>query len=252
MRGRSETWGVCGAAAAAALVLLGPGLVVAGPPYVTDDPGPTDLGHWEIYNFADGLDAAGATAGEAGLDLNYGAAKDLQLTAVLPAAYSTGDFNAEGAGMVELAAKYRFAHQSDGPLGLDVAVFPRVFLPTAGQGLGYDGVNVLLPVWAEKDWGAWSLFGGGGWQYNAGPGDHSFFTGGAVLTRQVTKQLSLGGEIWAHTRDLTSDRDFVGANLGADYRLTPHWSLLVSGGPGLVGAAEDGRWDFYLALKADY
>jgi hypothetical protein len=24
---------------------------IAGPPYVTDDPAPTDTDHWEIYNF---------------------------------------------------------------------------------------------------------------------------------------------------------------------------------------------------------
>ena len=43
-----------------------------------------------------------------------------------------------------------------------------------------------------------------------------------------------------------------GIALGVDYRLTPHWSLLASGGPGLKNAAAEGRWDFYLALKADY
>ena len=27
---------------------------VAGPPFLTDDPQPTDTGHWEIYNFVQG------------------------------------------------------------------------------------------------------------------------------------------------------------------------------------------------------
>jgi len=225
---------------------------LAGPPYVTDDPQPTDLGHWEIYAYGEGLDALGSTFGDSGLDLNYGAAKDLQLTAVIPAAYSTGDFNAFGAGQVQLAAKYRFLHQGDGTLTPDVAFFPRVFLPTAAPGLDLPRTNVLLPLWAEKDWGDWSLFGGGGYQISPGPGSHNFWTGGVVLTRQVTKSLNLGAEVWAHTHDLTVDGDFVGVNLGADWRLTPHWSLLASGGPGLVNPSRDGRWDFYLALKADY
>ena len=47
-------------------------------------------------------------------------------------------------------------------------------------------------------------------------------------------------------------KDFAGINLGADYRLTRHWSLLASGGPGVWNAHDEGRWDFYLALKADY
>jgi hypothetical protein len=249
MDGRST--GLRGLAALVMALAVG-GPAVAGPPYVTDDPAPTDTGHWEIYNFVDGLDAGGSWAGEAGLDLNYGAAPGIQLTAVLPAAYSTGDFNAAGAGMVELAFKYRFLRPPDDSPLPDVAFFPRVFLPTAGKGLGYNGVDVLLPIWAEKDFGAWSVFGGGGWQYNAGPGDHSFFTGGLAITRQVSTPLQLGVELYGHTRDLTTDRDFVGVNLGADYRLTKHWSLLVSGGPGLDGASADGKWDFYFSLKADY
>jgi hypothetical protein len=239
-------------AAAAAVAALAARPACAGPPYVTDDPGPTDLGHWEIYNYALGLDAAGSTAGEVGLDLNYGAAKDLQLTLVIPAAYSSGDVNAFGAGQVEAAVKYRFLHQSDGTLTPDVAFFPRVFLPTASPGLESSRTDLLLPLWAEKDWGDWSLFGGGGYQFNPGPGDHDFWTGGVVLTRQVTKALNLGAEVWGHTKDLTTDGDFAGVNLGLDYRLTPHWSLLAAGGPGLKNAAQEGRWYFYLALKADY
>jgi len=237
--------------AAAILMALAPANALAGPPYVTDDPQPTDTGHWEIYAFADGLNAAGATTGESGLDLNYGAAKDLQLTMVLPAAYASNPSQV-GFGQVEMAVKYKFLHQSDGSTMPDVAFFPRAFLPTTSRGLGADRINVLLPVWAEKDWGGWSLFGGGGWQYNPGPGNHNFWTGGLALTRQVTKPLSLGAEIWAHTRDSADGKDFAGINLGADWRLTPHWSLLASGGPGIWNARDEGRWDFYLALKADY
>ena len=54
--------------------------VSAGPPYQTDDPEPTDLRHWEIYNFIDVDGRHGDLDGAAGLDVNYGAAKDLQLT----------------------------------------------------------------------------------------------------------------------------------------------------------------------------
>ena len=249
---RPSTRPLRAAVAAAAVAALAACPAWAGPPYVTDDPGPTDLGHWEIYNYTFGLDAAGSTAGEVGLDLNYGAAKDLQLTLVIPAAYSSSDVNAFGAGQVEAAVKYRFLHQSDGTLTPDVAFFPRVFLPTASPGLESSRTDLLLPLWAEKDWGDWSLFGGGGYQFNPGPGDHDFWTGGVVLTRQVTKALNLGAEVWGHTKDLTTDGDFAGVNLGLDYRLTPHWSLLAAGGPGLKNAAQEGRWYFYLALKADY
>ena len=57
---------------------------LAGPPFVSDDPEPTEAGHWEIYGFAAGAHMAGETDGAAGLDINYGGAKELQLTAVVP------------------------------------------------------------------------------------------------------------------------------------------------------------------------
>jgi hypothetical protein len=47
-------------------------------------------------------------------------------------------------------------------------------------------------------------------------------------------------------------RTYAAVNIGAQYTLTEHWSLLVSGGPGVENPQEDGRYNFYLALKLDY
>ena len=43
--------------AALALAFAAPEAAVAGPPFLTDDPEPTETGHWEIH--APALDAAG-------------------------------------------------------------------------------------------------------------------------------------------------------------------------------------------------
>ncbi len=131
-------------------------------------------------------------------------------------------------------------------------MFPRAFIPTSGGQFGPARVSLLLPVWAEKDFGPWQVFGGGGYQINPGPGQRGFWTGGVALTRDVTKQLNLGAEIYAHTADTEDGRAFVGVNLGAAWRMTPHWSLLAAGGPGVENARTEGQYDFYLALKADY
>jgi len=224
--------------------------VRAGPPYVTDDPGTTDPSHWEIYNFAEGVHTPGATAGEAGFDINYGAAKDIQLTMVLPASFvATSTFDV-GGGDIEAAAKFRLLHQ-DG-FGLDVAVFPRAFIPTSSAPFGTARTNLLLPVWAEKDIGKWQLFGGGGYQINPGPGQRNFWIGGAVIARDITQRLNLGAELYAQSADATDARPFAGLNFGAAWRLTPHWSLLAAGGRGIANARTQGQYDFYLALKADY
>ncbi len=54
-----------------ALALAGAAAPVsAGPPYLTDDPVPTETGHWEIYAFSAGEGRGSDFDGDAGLDLN--------------------------------------------------------------------------------------------------------------------------------------------------------------------------------------
>jgi hypothetical protein len=134
---------------------------MAGPPLVSDDPEPTDAGHFEIYTFDYGINTRTGTAGEAGIDFNYGAAPDLQLTATLPEGYNStaGGSTHVGLGNIELAAKYRFVHQDT--FGLDVSVFPRIFLPSGSNVVGDNQVSLLLPIWIQKDFSEeGSAFGG--------------------------------------------------------------------------------------------
>jgi hypothetical protein len=228
----------------------------AGPPYLSDDPQPTDVGHWEIYNFAIGAGGPGEFAGEAGFDINYGAATDLQLTAVLPLAFDSAQgFGVNGLrggpGDVELAVKYRFLHQSADSWTPDVAVFPRLFTPTADRSLGTGRFGLLLPIWAEKDFGPWSAFGGGGYQLNPGAGQRNFWQGGVAISRNIGERLSLGAEIYGQTRDTQSGGAYETVNVAATYKLVTHWSLLASAGPAWTPTNSDG-YVFYLALKADY
>lgn len=222
----------------------------AGPPYVTDDPEPTELAGWEVYGFAAGTSFSHALEGEAGLDLNYGAAKDLQASATLSFGYEQ-----EGGARIhtniadtEVGLKYRFLHQSDGTLMPDVALFPKVTLPTAGHHDGSGKVGFQLPVWAQKDFRGWSLFGGGGFQINPGAGNRDFVFEGIALTRQVSNALSLGGEVYHQSADSRAGRSTSGLGLGASWRVAPHWAVIGSGGPLLSHRSTSGRYAFYVAL----
>lgn len=84
----------------------------AGPPYLTDDPAPTDTRHWEIYAFGAGTKTTGGFDGVVGLDLNYGPINDVQLTATLPVEFAHGGGVQQSAvGDVELGMKYGFAYK---------------------------------------------------------------------------------------------------------------------------------------------
>ena len=219
----------------------------AGPPYLSDDAEPTDHRHYEIYAFANGTVGREGNGGEAGIDFNYGATPDLQLTAVLPAGYArpSGGPSALDLGNIELAAKYRFLHQDE--FGIDVAVFPRVFLPAGSAQVGERHVSFLLPIWFEKDWGKLSGFGGGGCVLNRGGESRNFCLAGWAMTYQLLPKLQLGGELFHQTSDTVGGRASTVVGAGVKYDLTDNYHLLGYFGPTIQNAAETNRYNWYAS-----
>ena len=220
----------------------------AGPPYLSDDPEPTDYQHYEIYAFSNGTVTQGGTTGEAGIDFNYGAAPNLQLTAVLPAGYAFGGGNPTvgGFGNVELAAKYRFLTQDKA--GVDVAFFPRVLLPSGSDLVGTQHTSLLLPLWLEKDWGDWSAFGGGGCELNRGGNSQNFCQLGLAVTRQVTPKLQLGLEIFHQTPDTIGNPVMTSLGLGMRYDLSDNIHLLGYLGRGIENTNETDQLNWYTSV----
>jgi hypothetical protein len=233
-----------------ALVLACSAPAFAGPPYETDDPEPTELGHWEIYNFVDVDGRAGQADGTAGLDLNYGGAKGLQLTATLPIAFArqSGAAWRFGRGDIELASKYRFVN--DEKHGWQAAVFPRVILPTATRGLGGTHARVLLPLWVQKDLGKTSVFGGGGYEINPGSGNRDFWQAGVAVTRDFSEKLSLGAEVAWSSPDVRGGDSSTGVNLGLIRKLGGPFALLFAAGPSLSGGKA--AYHGYAALSLNF
>lgn len=216
----------------------------AGPPYLSDDPQPTDYGHFEIYTFGNGEWSNGVMGGETGIDFNYGGAPDLQLTAVAPLAYDGQGHR--GLGNIELAAKYRFLHQETD--GWDISIFPRVFLPSASRNVGDQHAALLVPLWAQKDFGPWSLFGGGGCVLNRSGDDRNYCLAGAALTRAITDNLRLGLEIFHQSADALDAKASTSMGAGLTYDISPHYHLLAYWGPGLQNVRETARANWYSAL----
>ncbi len=231
--------------------LLAPPAAFCGPPFLTDDPVPTDTGHWEIY--APAFDAAGRGRqfdGSAGVELNYGPAPDVQVTMGLPLSYQHGlDGLSVGQGDFEASLKYRFFHDEDA--GLSMAVFPGITLPTARKGYGADHVTALLPVWLQQDIGRWSVFGGGGYALNPGRGNRDYWTGGLALGRIFSDALLVGIEVDRQGKDALDGRAQTQLGLGAILRLSPHLRLLGSGGPTWERHAGRAGFHAYLALGWD-
>lgn len=233
---------------------LGAHAAWAGPPFRTDDPEPVELHHLEVYGFTQitetGHDATGA---EPGVEVNYGAAPNLQLHLAAPLAVDrpSGGPAAFGFGDVELGVKYRFVEESETGWRPQIGVFPLVELPTGDQrrGLGGGHTRVFLPVWLQKSRGEWLTYGGGGYWINPGAGNRNYWFAGWLLQRRIAKPLAVGAELYYQTADTVGGRDGAGFNVGGIYDFSEHYHLLLSVGRGLRNVAASNTLSYYAALQ---
>ncbi len=244
--------GVNRASALLALALLAlPAAALAGPPFLTDDPVPTDIGHWEVYAPQSDMEGSGDEyEGAFGAEINYGAAQGVQLTLGLPVAFAHDTTGTRwGAGDLEASVKYEFLH--DEAVGLSIAAFPGVSLPTATNGLGSGRVTAFLPIWAQEDVGTWSVFGGGGYAINPGSGNRNYWSGGVAVARQFGDQLLIGVEADRQGTDAVGGSASTSLGVGAIYDLPGPLRLLASGGPTVNDHGETG-YHAYAALGLDF
>lgn len=246
---------------AAMLALAAPAF--GGPPYQTDDPEPTDYRHFEIYFFDGGTATRSGTGNLAGIDFNYGIAPEFQLDVVVPAGFGDAGVvlpvgfgnavqgqNAVTLGNVQLALKYRFLHQRD--MGVDVAFYPRVFLPAGPGETGESLPSLFLPIWLEKDFGAWSTFGGGGYQIDRGGNYQDYYQLGWAVTREVLPHLRIGAEVYYQSPNTRGGLATTEIDGGFTYDLTDNLHLMASAGPGIENANETDRYSWYGALLVTF
>jgi len=239
--------------AAAAGVVLGASVpAMAGPPFRTDDPEPVEYGHWEVYGFSQATHVEGDSAGVLpGVEVNYGAAPNLQLHVVAPIAFDRpqGSGSKFGYGDTELGVKYRFLGEDENGWRPQAGVFPLVEVPTgnAERGLGTGHAHVFLPLWLQKSFGSWVTYGGGGYWISAG--NRNYWFAGWLLQRQVTKSLAIGGEVFRQTADVEGGKGSAGFNLGGIYDFTEHYHLLVSAGRGFVNPTTTNEFSYYVGLQ---
>ncbi len=228
-----------------------------------------ELGHFEINMFSLGNDAAAGWGGTLpGVEVNYGALPGLQLHVIVQQGYQAaqgGDFGVAFAD-VELGAKYRFLNPGDDDWFPQAGVFPTIEIPSGNPrlALGTGHAQVYLPLWLQKDFRPWSIYGGGGYWINPGAGNNNYGFFGVAVTRQVTEPLNIGLELFHQTETgavapatpLSSPGLGVSAqtgfNVGLVYDVSNTWHLLASGGTGLQNRATTNRFSYYLALQLTF
>jgi hypothetical protein len=173
----------------------------AGAPFVTDDPQPTELGHFEIDLSAQYAKRQGERSGAVpSLEVDYAALPNLELQVIAAFGFDrdTGSNTKFGVGDTEFGAKYRFIEEDKEGWRPAVAASPQIFVPTGNEsrGLGTGHTHYFLPIWLGKEFGEWTTFGGGGYLVGPGTGNKNAWFLGSGATRKITEDLTVGGELF--------------------------------------------------------
>lgn len=227
--------------------------VHAGPPYVTDDPEPTETHQFENFLYVQGTHAVGSFPYPGvGIEINYGAFANTQLSWSIPLNPNPGP-----GGMGQVWAplgggiKYRFIQEDTEGWLPQVAVFPQIVIPI-GSASHSNPTTELLPIWVQKSLGPWTAFGGGGYTRNPGTNNRNFAVYGWALQRQVNDKLELGVELFGQTHDTAEDHGSAAAGFAALYDLNVTCHLVGSVNTSIAGAGENDRFSYNLALKWTY
>jgi hypothetical protein len=222
---------------------------LAGPPYQTDDPTIEPLDHWQFRVFAGGDGLGDNWAGQAGMDINYGLFDGVQFTATVPAdlSHAAGQEWRIGRGDLQLGVKYRFVN--DRSSSFQATIHPQIYLPTSSNGFESGYVRILLPVLMQKDFGKTSVFGGGGYEINPGPGNRDFWEAGLAVTQAFTERFSAGAEVYHQSPGTVGGPSKTAVDVGLSQKVGGPYSLLLGAGPTFSGGQTG--YHSYLALQID-
>jgi len=220
------------------LCLLPQKAIYAGPPFFTDDPDPVEYKHGEFYTASTFIrDKEGSSGTLPHFEFNYGVWHELQFHIVAPFVFNHDKEmgTTYGYGDTELGVKYRFIQETNWIP--QVGTFPLVELPTGDdqRGLGTGKTQLFLPLWAQKSWGHWTTYGGGGYWLNPGEGNKDWVYTGWLLQRDLSKWVTLGGEVFYRTPDKIDGRSGLGLNGGGQVNFTSNHHLLFSSGTDVYG-----------------
>src|SRR5579872_1821381 len=172
------------------------GVAFAGPPYETDDPEPTEYRNYEIYLYSDyHRILENIVASPATLEVNYGVLPNTQFSVSIPSESSP---QGNGIGDLEVGLKYRFISETPGRP--QISFYPSATLATgnAASGLDEEHGTLFLPLWAQKTWDKWTIFGGGGLLLDREPGGDVSWHEGIAITRDVGAT-NIGVEVYRQT-----------------------------------------------------
>jgi hypothetical protein len=223
--------------------------VIAGPPYVTDDPDPVEYRHWEIYLASQWSSANREVSGTVPtLEANYGLLPEVQISAM---AQLSDNATADGRrdyhpGDLEVGIKYRFIRETAGMP--QVSIYPSVEVPATDSSgePGAQGVQFFVPLWLQKSFGPWTTFGGGGYQADMARPSENFWLLGWEGQRDLWGAVTAGAELFTVSHQAGFTGAELGFNLGVTVNASRHHHILASLGRDIAGINQFAAYFGYL------
>ena len=205
----------------------------AGPPFVTDDPEIPPLHGWEI-NIPLSLEhETGESVVEAPVvDINYGLTSNVELMIEFAFLHATLGENRTEHGLSDTGVGVKWRFLKEGPQAPQIAVYPQVVIPTGDsrRGLGEGKASYVLPLVAQKSWGAWTVFGNLGGVVQRTSESRDFWFQGVAVVREVTPHLELGVEEYGNSPIDRDEPSSLGFNAGGIWMASETVGVLFSAG----------------------
>ncbi len=223
----------------------------AGAPFVTDDAGTPEAGHFEINLATEYTRAAGGSSGAIpSFEVNYGVTDQLQVSIKPALVFSHVDHGGTNLGFadLELGVKYRFIEQDETGWRPAVAFGPALVLPSGSEirGLGDGHLQGSLPLWISKDFDRWTVFGGGGYNINQGSEHMNWWFAGLGLLCALDPAWTVGVEVYHATQAERGEKNNTAFNVGVIYNISERHHLMASAGRNLINARDNNEFSTYI------
>ena len=219
----------------------------AGPPFLTDDPEPVPLKHWEYYLSSVNIYQSSVWSGTLPhFEVNYGLVSNMQVHLLLPVNYTLLLHQGVHFGYAdtEFGIKYRFLKETDNHP--QAGIFPICEIPTIRNNeFSDDRVKIFLPLWIQKSWNKLITYGGAGYWINPGSGNKNSVFLGWESQYDFSEAVTLGGELYFQSADVVDGKSMTAFNLGGSINFSEQFHLIFSFGHSITN---DRFFSSYMGL----
>ncbi len=189
-------------------------------------------------------------------DVAHRFGKDIELGFSLPfeLVRQTGGGTHYAFSSSSIAVAYRIHKGSDESWAPSIGIAPQLGFPSAApqHDIGTGQVHAYLPLIVEKEFGKWSIFSNAAYGINPGAGNRNYWFLGTAATREITDDITVGGEIYHRSSTSTGKPDTTGFNIGMKYDTAKNQALYVSVGRALQNPIRTNQVSTYFAYQLSF